>query len=224
MRLRLSARLCVALVGTALIAAACGGGGSASAATWCDLASDVNQASDAIDTSSNPAEAFREMAKVVDGASKVAPDEIRDEVALMEQFTKDLVAALDANDDNIILAMDAVTADYDMDALDAASTKVEQYGEEVCGIPADSGSPDTGSSDTGSSDTGSSDTGSDSGLPEGGIIAGLARELGITEDQARCLVNEIDVNALMSGAEPDVPSMMGAFVTCDIDPTQLGGG
>ncbi len=218
------------LLAVALFASACGGGGSSSASDWCDLARGVDEASDAIDTASDPAAAFRELASRIDGLSAVAPSEIRDDVALMEEFAVALVAALDANDDNIILAMDEVTRNFDMNAVEAAGDNLTRYDEEVCGITDDDADADT--------DPGAGDLPSPGGTPgdapddvpdasgdpfEGGIIAGLADELDLTEDQARCLVRELDMTALMGGAEPDINQMMDAVATCGLDPTRIGG-
>ena len=189
------------LLAFTLFAASCGDDGG-SAAAWCDLATEV----DALDElGGQDPDDWRRFQDLLQDAVDAAPGEISDDVQLTADFLDDIVDALDDNDDNLLLAIDQATTsdDYDQAALDAAGDRIEAYNEAECGIgSSDDDGSDDGSTDADSSTDGddSSDDGDDGGLPEGGIVAGIADSLGIPEEDARCILENVDIGP---GGEPD---------------------
>lgn len=219
-------RILVLSITIAILATACGGsGGALSAASWCEVAKKIDDTSNAMD---NPTpEVIHDFADQVESVRGSAPAEIKDDVDLMAEFLQIMAKAVDDNDGNVLLAFDSITTELNDPKYEAAGDRISAYNERECGIvDANSGdsSGDTGFGDTGSSDTGSSDTdggSTDTVVPTEGIIAGLAESIGITEDQARCLVSKIDFT---SDETPQMGEMMSSFADCGIDPLSLGAG
>jgi hypothetical protein len=95
------------------------------------------------------------------------------------------------------------------------------FSDEDLQILADS-APD--STDDTSTTEGTSD--GDVTLPGGGdiddlVVDQLVDSLGVTEEQAQCLVDKMD---LTSGTTPDISDMMDLFEECDINPLDLDSG
>lgn len=240
-------RLLILSVVISVLATACGSGGSSvlGASSWCDAAKKIDDTSNEMDGADIPtAEMFNTFADQLNGAVASAPAEIKDDVKLLGSVMNDMAKALKDNSDNIILAFDAMGDKLNDPAVGQAGDRITAYNERECGIV------DTNSSDTNADSSGNNgfDSSGDSGFgspgnngfdssgnnsgfdPSGGsgdgtfdagIVAGLAQSLGITEDQARCVVTSIDFT---SGTEPDLASMMSSFADCGVDPLSLGGG
>ena len=219
--------LLAAALSLTLFAAACGDDGAGSAADWCDLATEIDATGD---VGTGTPDDWRNFRDLVNEASRSAPDEIADDVDTLSSWLDAMVGALDDNDDNVLLAFDqvALSGDFSEDELDAASDAITAYNEAECGLPApDSGNTDAGNTDSGNTDSGNSDSGetdagdSDAGIPEGGIVAGIADSLGIPEEDARCILENVD---LSEGGEPDPAQIFDALDICDIDPLSIAGG
>ena len=214
--------LLAAALSLTLFAAACGDDGAGSAADWCDLATEIDATGD---VGTGTPDDWRNFRDLVNEASRSAPDEIADDVDTLSSWLDAMVGALDDNDDNVLLAFDqvALSGDFSEDELDAASDAITAYNEAQCGLPDnDSGDSDSGNSDSDGSDAGDSDAGdSDAGIPEGGIVAGIADSLGIPEEDARCILENVD---LSEGGEPDPAQIFDALDICDIDPLSIAGG
>jgi len=220
-------RILVLSITIAVLATACGGsGGTLSSAAWCDNAKKVDEASNAFDTPT--ADNIREFAKQIRDSRSSAPAEIKDDVNLLSEFLQIMVKAVDENDGNILLAFDSMTAELNDPKYEQAGNRITAYNERECGIV------DTSSSDTGSgtadgtgdtipsgNDTAPIDGSTDTIVPPDGIVAGLAQEMGITEDQARCLVSKLDFT---TGETPPISELMSSFTDCGIDPLALGAG
>ena len=214
--------LLAAVLSLTLFAAACGDDGAGSAADWCDIATEIDATGD---VGTGTPDDWRNFRDLVNEASRAAPAEIADDVDTLSSWLDAMVGALDDNDDNVLLAFDqvALSGDFSEDELDAASDAITAYNEAQCGLPDnDSGDSDSGNSDSDGSDAGDSDAGdSDAGIPEGGIVAGIADSLGIPEEDARCILENVD---LSEGGEPDPAQIFDALDICDIDPLSIAGG
>ncbi len=214
-------RILIVSIVLTLLATACGdSGGALSSANWCDTARSIDTASNAFDAPTG--ENIREFAKQVKAARGSAPAEIRDDVQVLSDFLEQLTKALDDNNDNIVLAFDAMGDTLNDPKFSEAGDRITAYNERECGI-VDTNASDSNSSGDSSSGGSSTDTGggsTDTLVPEGGIIAGLADSMGITEEQARCLVSNFDFT---SGETPPISDLMSGFTDCGIDPLSLGG-
>lgn len=228
-------RLTTILIATTMLATACGGAdgndllGAASSANWCDLAQKVEDSSNALD--SPTADGIHEFADQVKASVSAAPAEIKADVEILATFVDDLATALEENDDNVLLAFDSLSSELSDPKFEEAGNRIDAYNKRECGITdpssADSGSTDTSATDTGSTDvapppadnSGGTDLGGDPAI-DGGLIASLAQEMGVTEDQARCLISKLDFTA---SETPPVGEMLNAFTDCGIDPLAIGG-
>jgi len=213
-------RILVLSITIAVLATACGGsGGSLSAANWCASAKSIDQASNAFD--SPTAANLQEFSKQIDQVTNSAPAEIRDDVKLLSDFLHTLVKAVDDNDGNILLAFDSLTTELNDPKYSDAGDRITAYNERECGITDTNTSDNSGDSSSGTQDSTDTSGSTDTIVPPGGIVAGLAVTLGITEDQARCLVSKFDFT---SSEDPSVADMISGFADCGIDPTALGAG
>ena len=213
-------RILVLSITIAVLATACGdSGGLLSAANWCETARSVDTASNAFDSPTN--ENIREFSRLVDESRSSAPAEIKDDVNLLAEFLQQFTKALDDNDNNILLAFDALGDTLNDPKYENAGDRITAYNERECGITDTDASDNSGDSSSGTQDSNDAGGSTDTIVPPGGLIAGLAENLGITEDQARCLVSKFDFT---SAEDPSVADMMSGFVDCGIDPTALGAG
>jgi hypothetical protein len=220
-----------ALLAVPLILAvgACGGddddaGGSSSGSDWCDMATQVeaqdNLFNEADFTDPDAVEnAFTGARDLMEDAEDKAPDEIKEDVETVSNAFGTLVDELEQVDWNFMELDSAVLDDMGTEVQDA-SDRIAAYSEEECGIPADGGD----STDPTVSDEGDTDD-SEATLPESGSINDMLvqqfTEMGMTEEQAQCLLDNIDINEFSQSQ--DTSMLMDAFSECDIDPTQLGG-
>jgi hypothetical protein len=195
-------RFLLALVSLTLLATACGDDSVASAAAWCDAAQEVENVSDNLDT----ADDYRAFRDAVNDAKDSAPSEISDAVDSAAEFLDAMADALDDNDDNIILAVDDLQQNLDFADFDAAGDAITDYNATECGIGEVSDGNDDPSVDDLEADL------------SGSLVADLADQLGISEDDTRCLVEKLDIT---TGETPDVSSMFESLEECGIDPFSL---
>ena len=201
-------RILFSFLSLTLLATACGDDSAGSAADWCDGAQRVETISDSLDDPTD----YRAFRDAVDEVKGSAPAEIRDAVNTTADFLDDMADALENNDDNIILAFDEIQQDADMAEIEAAGDAITEYNARECGI----GEVDATDDDTDSS----SDDDSEEPDFSGGIVAGLAEQLGVTEEQARCLVEKLGVGDT-DNIDPN--EVVGVFGECDINPLDLAG-
>jgi len=230
-------RILVLSITIALFATACGdSGGSLSAAKWCDSAQSIDQASNALDlpTAAN----LQEFANQIDQVTKSAPAEIRDDVKLMSDFVHTLITAIDDNNGDIALAFESLSATIDDPKYGDAGDRITAYNARECGItdtnsadnssspttapstttPDNSSSPTTAPSTTAAGNSGGSP---DPIVPTDAVITAVSNALGVTQDEARCLVSKLGITA---NQIPDFTKVMAAAGECGIDVGNLGAG
>lgn len=194
----------------AVSAVACGsdsGGGSTEA--WCDIAEEV-QGLDALDdeTLADPTKleaAFEGLADTFDEAVDAAPSEIKNAVERSSEGLDQMISALKDADYNILDIDQDIFTDLGND-MDEASTEIETFNEKECGLtPTTDAEADAGSDDS---------TPEASGTARDQIAAQLM-EIGLTEDEASCVAENIDPE-LASQVDADPTAMMDVFTTCNI--------
>jgi hypothetical protein len=207
-----------------------GGGGSAS--DWCDVATQVQDQDQVFEDMdfTNPEtieEAFTSSRDLLDDAVGEAPDEIRDDVETVRDGFATLVDELEAVDFDFMQLDTAVLDEIGVEVQEA-SDRIAAYSEEECGIESDDGADTTDATDDGATDDTVSDEGGEDATATtfgGGSVNDIILQqfvaMGMTEEQAECLLGEIDVDEFMSSG--DTSAFLEAFSTCDIDPTSLGG-
>ncbi len=220
-------KLVALLTALVVLAAACGGGSGgveASQEAFCAQSRKIDAATNKIDAESLPMneqfkKTFDEVLPMMEDAIKVAPAEIKGDAETLVTGIKELKKQLEAND-------------YDITKVDAsllnspefnkASDAMDAYGRDVCGI-ADSSSADPGptAGDSSSGDSGAmadSSSGDSSPLTGGTLgeqmVAGLV-ESGFTQDEAECIIGEIDLGSL-NADEVDPNFIFDALDACDI--------
>jgi hypothetical protein len=136
----------VVIAALALGLAACGGDDddSASGADYCELATQAEAASDALDQLDGSDAAANEaaFAKIVDSiaaAADAAPGEIRSDVETTLEGFRELVKVFEANDWDLTAATEdpKFTEVADTQKYQDAGNAVEAFNEQECGIPSD---------------------------------------------------------------------------------------
>jgi hypothetical protein len=139
---------------------ASGGGGG----DFCEEAESVRQLGEAFDDF-DP-EGLQTASDAIDDLAASAPDEISDDMAVMQDAIQQLVDAFDGvdpDDDEATAEALASLQDLDTEEIEAASNRIEEFVQEECDIDlsGDDDGTDDGSSDDGSSDDGSSEEAGD---------------------------------------------------------------
>lgn len=227
-----------------------GGGGTLSASEWCDFNEEVEDLAlfgDSFDPS-NMESALAGFAEIIDDVGDRAPDEIREDVQTMGEAMADLDDILSEVDYDFLALSEADLAGLDDPAITEASDNINAFAEANCGSgSSDSGDADTGDSDTGDTDTGDTDTGgTDSGDEEAPepddsgdsgedvdtgdapdpndsfrqIMVDSFMQSGMTEEQATCVVDGIDLDTLTSG-DFDPFEFLDLYESCGVDLAQL---
>jgi len=213
--------------------AACGGGGGSSTDAFCEKARVVDSLDSDLSAISSdvPPDEFQQLLDdylaAVKKADQVAPTEIRATVRQLTDATGALRDIAGNNDFDYTKTFD----DPDLAALvdedfTAASSKLEAYLADTCGIAPDTdATTDTGSAGSGPSGT---DAASQGGLAEqvaDEFAAGVGVEL--TPDQRTCvgdgLVNDIGLGTLASLADSSnvdstvMAKIFGILASCGVD-------
>ena len=184
---------------------------------WCDLVEsaefDTPQLDDLdINDPESVENAFQEVVDLMEEAADRAPDEIEDDVELLVDQAKTFFEALKDADFNFL---DVDQAALENTEADAASDRIDEF----CGFDSDDATSDTG--DGATDDTG--DTGGDlSG--EGTVRDELLRQftaMGMSEDQANCLVDNLDMDEVVANGANDPSMFLDLFETCDINLAEL---
>ncbi|HEX4981334.1 MAG TPA: hypothetical protein VFV63_06535, partial [Ilumatobacteraceae bacterium] len=161
--------------------------------------------------------AYREVVDVLDDAVDSAPDEIKADVETVLTSTENLLDKLEDVDFDFA-ALDE--ADLGDQATIDASERIEEYDERVCGVVSDDNSEGTIG--------GGSDDGTIADIDETAIrdrLVTMFETLGITEDQADCLVDNMDSEDLAaSGGQVDPSMFLHLYETCGIDFEPQSGG
>lgn len=177
---------------------------------WCVAARELDSIKNDIDaplSSPEAAEAFfTEILPKFDAALPLAPDEIASEVALAVDGFHKLGEAFSVAGYDIL---EADLAILDDDLIREANDIIDQYGDQVCGIEIES-----------SDESSAADFDPTSGTITEQLIAQLM-QLGLTEEQATCFVDNADFTDPNFGKDLNV--MAELFDQCEIDPTQLAG-
>lgn len=232
-----------------LFAAGCGGGSSsASVDDWCDFARDVeaNDSLDSIDVF-DPTEAekgFNLMLDTANEAAKNAPSAIKPDIEEFQKAVQAMYDEMDRVDFNIMDADQSALEDIG-NRVDDANASIEDFNLEECGIekssdiavgdgPAtddtmmdetmtDETMTDETMTDETVADSGSGDSGSDPGS-NGTLRDMMVKEfmtLGLTEDEAGCIADNLDFSNMDTETGPDMTAMFDVFDTCGIDISRL---
>ena len=189
---------------------------------WCRLATDVQGQLDGIENDPfgffSP-EGIAQLVGALDRAVQVAPAEIRSDVAASRDAIAGLGAVLEQYDFDLLNIPPAeLEAAFDQEALEGAGDRITAYNEQVCGI-----SPGEVEAAPAAPSLGDSEAAVES------FVTGLTATLPITEEQARCLAEELDFEQLVVDGEldPSDPELLdqifAVLSVCDISITDLAG-
>jgi hypothetical protein len=177
---------------------------------WCVVAADVEAYGDEFDNIAfgDPEEVERAVSTMLskmEAAERFAPPELADAVATSVAGVQALNEALAA------IGYDFLNADLstiDNAAMTEAGDLIDRYNVEVCGLDIDL------------SEDESSEDGFDpsAGTVREQITAQLV-QLGFTDEEATCIVDQIDFSQV---DELDEHAMLAAFDACEISLTRLG--
>jgi hypothetical protein len=156
--------------------------------------------------------AFREVVDLIEEAADSAPDEIEDDVQILADQFETFFDELEEADFNF--------AEIDQTALDspeadAASERIDEF----CGLEPDAGETVTTDDAAAPDDTGAAPAGGD-----GTVEAELMRQftaIGMTEDQASCMVDNLDMEEVVANGATDPMMFLDLFETCDINMAEL---
>jgi hypothetical protein len=193
------------------------GDDAGSGSEWCDLARglDSNTLFEDIefDNADSLEETYDEILDLLDDAGDAAPDEIKADFEILIESSKELVTAL-------------ADVDYDFAKVDqtilenpeaeAASARVEAYNDRVCGIDTDFDDTDD-TIDLG--DTGDLDIGDIDQEALRDQMVTVFSSMGMTEEQANCVFDNIDVNELEDAGNVDPSVYFDLFAECGFDIT-----
>ena len=160
--------------------------------------------------------AFGEVVDLIDEAADSAPDEIEDDVRILsDQFKTFFDQLEDADFDFTQIDQTAL----DNPEADAASERIDEF----CGIDPDAGEIDSGTATT--DDAAATDDTGDAVLSgEGTVQEELMRQftaMGLDEDQASCLVDNLDMDEVVANGASDPSMFLDLFETCNIDLADL---
>ena len=152
-----------------------------------------------------------------------APGEIQGDLEIVRADFDALVDTLEEFDYDFFAASEAVDAITDTAEVDAATDRIDAYVESACGIDVDA-VQDQATEDL-LENSFDSILGNETLLAE--IVAGMTEGGEMTEDQATCLLENLDTDLLAGLAadggasamsDPDVlAGLFGTFATCGID-------
>ena len=168
-------------------------------------------------------------------AIDVAPEEIRGDLQVILEQIETFSEVLAENDWDFFASMDELGSLLENAEMDAADSRLEEFDEDVCGIVPDDelgATPGTGEDSPddlfSSPETFEALLGSEFGRQA--FAEGMAESGDIDVDQALCLVDSLDFEALFAlgtgQGEPTADQLSGlfdAFGTCGISPEQLIG-
>ena len=189
---------------------------------WCGLADDVQTRLDSVDA--DPFAFFSEeglsqLTGALDRAVQVAPPEIRSDVAISRDAFTALGQVLAEYDYDLLSVPPAeLEGVVDEEAVNAAGDRITAYNEQVCGIESDVATTPDEAPPLGDADAAVE-----------AFVNGLTSSLPISEEQARCLAEELDFASLAADGtfDPNDPELLdqvfGVLGVCDISITDLAG-
>ncbi len=194
---------------------------------WCGLADRVDTELNAVESdpfSVFTAEGVDRLVTLLDDAVDAAPEEIRDAVTTTAGGFESLAGLLEDYDyDLLAVPTEELESTLDLPALEAADAEITAYNTDVCGVSTEP-DPVTDSDPTSTVEVeieGSATQGEDATQA---LVQNFVASLGITEDQATCLVDSLDFAEV--GNDPatvDQSLIFEAFGECDIDLADLAG-
>ncbi len=201
--------------------------------TYCRLALENSQASDRFDPTAGPeaTERFvRESQASLAEAILVAPPELKADLVTIGEGIDALAEILEANDWDFFASLDAIELLTSSPDQDAAEDRIDAWEELNCDHPADSSDESAASGSIedafASPEALESLLGSDAGRDL--LIDGLVESVGLTRDQAGCLLDTLDLPALAAladGADPEadlVADLFAALSSCGISLEDFG--
>ncbi|MEM9035905.1 MAG: hypothetical protein AAGA99_14560 [Actinomycetota bacterium] len=197
---------------------------------WCQLA---RQTQDQLDLAvTDPFALFtpdgmNQLTGLLDMAVQAAPPEIRSDVASTRDSFGQLRTLLESYDyDFFSIPETEFDGAFDETALDQASSNIEAYNQQVCGITPEGGDATTDTAPP-ADDGGDAPPPPASGEAVDLFVQSLTQSLGISEEQARCLADELDIATILSeGGDPSNVVAEGIFdvlSTCGISAADLAG-
>jgi hypothetical protein len=239
-------KLVVLFAALALFAAACGGGGddddssafgesessssdessssgdTLSTSEWCD----INTRVDSLGVV-GPGAVFAEdgmsgFLDIIDEVEDRAPDEIKDDIAVIGEFMSDFNDMLAEVDYDFLALTPAQLETLEDPAVEAASDNISAYADDNCGTSSDDSSDDPVDEPEADDSSSDDDTAPDIDPNDsiGQVFVDTFMQIGMTEDQANCIVDELDL-ATFSAESFNPFEFLDLFDKCGVDPTQL---
>jgi hypothetical protein len=235
-------KLVLLIAALALFAAACGGsdgdggssgGGTLSASEWCDY----NEQVDGLELFGESADfnsfesSIQGFLSIVDEVEDRAPEEIKDDIAVVAQAMADLDEVLSEVDYDFLALSESDLEGLDDPAVEEASDNISNYADENCGTGSDSSDDDDSSDEPEDEATAEpeDDVSDDSGDTDDfdpndsfrQIMVDSFVQAGMTEEQATCIVNGIDMDTLTSG-DFDPFAFLDLYEDCGVNLADLG--
>ena len=204
-----------------------GGGDTLSADEWCNFNDEVenlNLFGDDADFTSME-DSIGAFLEIVDEVEDIAPEEIKDDIAVMGEFMADFDEALSEVDYDFFSLTESQLAALDDPAVEEASENISQYAVDNCDVPAGDTDPsdepqveEPPEEDAGDDPVDELDPTSDDTLRE--VLVSSFMQSGMTEEQANCFLDKVDLEELASGTF-DPLEFLDYYDQCGIDFTQL---
>lgn len=192
---------------------------------WCERARSVDETIDGIDISLD-LDGFRAVVSELENIGDGAPAEIADDIDISLDGFRLLVDALEDADGDFFAIDESRFAEIDDPKYQQAADNIQTYLEDECGIVDDDdvfGDADDMPLDEEPAGDDAADSGDDFEMPEGGDMTGVIAQAlvsaGFTEDEAACLAQEMDIEAMAELTDPT--QGMEFFEACDIDMSRL---
>ena len=193
--------------------------GDSNSSDWCDLSREMDSDTSLFDTMDindpeSVEDAYNQVIGAIEDAADETPDEIKDDVEIVLERIKTGFEALKDADFNLLEVDQAAFEDPE---ADAASDRIDAYNERECGIESDG-------AETSTTDDVTDDTGDAVLSGEGTVKDELIRQftaMGMTEDQANCMVDNLDMDEVVANGANDPSMFLDLFETCDIELTDL---
>lgn len=226
-RTRLLAPLLVALLG--LLAASCGGSddaageavtvssdavGTAESATstdqsdaYCRTKAEADALLDTVDVFDPDAveAAVRQSIGLIEAAIEIAPAEIRDDLGTIRANADDYVAVLEENDWDLFAAAPELEALDARPEPEAAEDRIEVWEDANCDFPEDEADGDDAFGDDPFTTAEAFEAMLETDGGRALMIEGMTEDGDLTPDQAGCLLDNLDFDALSALADGDEP-------------------
>jgi hypothetical protein len=162
-------------------------------------------------------EGFEQMQDLLEEIQAIAPAEIRDDFATIAGGFGQLRDALEAVDYNFFALDESALEGFEDIRFEEAGNRIDEYNERVCGISRDDFDDDFDVGD----DFDFGGEFDDDSIRD--LIAQQLAMLGLTEAQATCVVDKLDLESL-EGDDADPMAFFQFFQECGVDLATLGQG